>query len=185
MSEPEIVVVGRKPDAFDKALPFLLRHEGGYVNNRDDPGGMTNLGVTRRVWEDWTDDPADECEMRALTPADVAPLYRAQYWNATRCDDLPPALAMCVFDFAVNAGVRRAGKLLQALVGVPQDGWVGPATITAATRWVGEHGAAQAVHDYQQLRRGFYRKLPKFPIFGRGWLRRVDEVEHEAVRLAA
>ena len=71
-----------------KALAAVLKHEGGYVNHPADPGGRTNLGVTQRVWEAWTNQPADEAAMRALTPELVAPLYRERYWNAVRGDEL-------------------------------------------------------------------------------------------------
>lgn len=169
---------------FDAALNVILAHEGGFVNDPRDPGGMTNLGVTKDTWEAWTKRPASEADMRALTPAKVAPLYRDRYWNALRCDDLHPALALCVFDFGVNASVKRAARYLQAVVGAAQDGAVGPATVAAARAFVAQHGAAEAVELYQNARRGYYRSLGTFVTFGRGWLRRVDEVEAAAKEMA-
>ena len=74
---------------FDEALKALLKHEGGYVNHPADPGGMTNFGVTKRVWEEWVGHAVDEQTMRGLTPDAVAPLYRQRYWDAVRGDDLP------------------------------------------------------------------------------------------------
>lgn len=168
---------------FAKMLSALLAHEGGYVNHPKDPGGITNLGVTKRVWEDWTGCSCDAAAMKALTPAKVAPLYRARYWNLLRCDELPPALARCVFDFGVNAGVNRAARYLQRMVGAAEDGSIGPATIAAVARFTGAAGVAEAVRRYSQARRGYYRKLPTFPTFGKGWLRRVDVVESEALRM--
>ena len=168
---------------FNAMLPGLLVHEGGYVNHPKDPGGITNLGVTIRVWEEWTDRPATPAQIKALTPAVVAPLYRARYWNLLRCDELPPALARCVFDFGVNSGVNRAARYLQRMVGAAEDGSIGPATIAAVARFTGAAGLAEAVRRYQQARRVFYRKRATFPTFGKGWLRRVDEVESEALRL--
>lgn len=169
--------------AFDKCLPMLLKHEGGYVNHPRDPGGMTNLGVTRRVWEDYSGKPADEATMRALTPSKVAPLYKARYWTPVGCDDLPPALAHCVFDFSVNAGPGKAAKYLQKLVGAATDGKVGRATLEAVQAFVRAHGVAEAVRGYQQLRRTFYHGLSTFDTFGRGWIRRVDRVETEALKM--
>lgn len=166
--------------AFERALPVILRHEGGYVNNPRDPGGMTNLGVTKATWEGWTGKPASEADMRALTRDQVAPLYRKNYWDKLRCDELPPALALCVFDFGVNAGPARAARYLQRLVGTPEDGVIGPATIAAVQAFVGRVGTAEAVRQYSIARRGYYRQLSTFGTFGRGWLRRVDETEAEA-----
>jgi lysozyme family protein len=166
--------------AFDAALDELLAQEGGYVNNPKDPGGPTNLGVTQHVWEQWTGKPATEADMRALQRADVAPLYQRQYWEATRCDALPAALGLCVFDFAVNAGPARAARYVQQIVHTAMDGEIGPATLAA----VNARPAARLVRDYQNARRGYYRQLPTFPTFGKGWLRRCDEVETAALRLA-
>ena len=53
---------------FEAALKALLKHEGGFVNHPQDPGGMTNLGVTKRVWQDYVKREVDESEMRSLTP---------------------------------------------------------------------------------------------------------------------
>ena len=116
---------------FDVALKALLKHEGGYVNHPADPGGMTNLGVTKRVWEEWVGHEVDEQTMRGLTPDAVAPLYRKRYWDAVRGDDLPSGVDLVVFDCAVNSGVGRASKFLQKAVGVADDGKIGPATLRA------------------------------------------------------
>lgn len=169
---------------FQQALKVILHHEGGYVNHPRDPGGITNLGVTKNTWEAWTKKPATVADMRALTPDKVAPLYEARYWNECRCGDLPDGLALCVFDFAVNAGPARAARYLQNMVGTAADGKIGPATVAAAKAFADSNGGAEAVRQYQNARRAYYRKLPTFSTFGRGWLRRVDEVETEALRLS-
>lgn len=173
------------PDPFDAALAEVLRHEGGYVNHPSDPGGRTNRGVTQRTWEQWTGKKASEAEMRALTVDQVRPLYRKNYWDEVRGDDLPPALALCVFDFAVNAGPSRAARFLQRMVGASIDGKIGPATIAAVAGYTGAHGVAKAVRGYQDARREYYRSLPTFPTFGKGWLRRVDEVQAAALGILA
>lgn len=171
-------------DVFAKCLAEVLKHEGGFVNHPRDPGGMTNLGVTRKTWEGWTGKPASEADMRALTPAKVTPLYRKNYWDKVRCDDLHPALAMCVFDFAVNAGPGRSARYLQAMLGIERDSIIGPGSVAAAKRFVATHGAAEAVRRFQQSRRDYYHGLSNFPVFGKGWLRRVDAVETAALKLA-
>ena len=163
--------------AFDTCLAIILHEEGGYVNNKADPGGMTNLGITRNTWEAWSKKAASEADMRALKPATVAPLYRANYWSPLCCDRLPPALALCVFDFGVNTGTKRAARYLQQFVGAFADGNIGPATLAAVDGWIAVHGVAAAVRGYQEARRSFYRQLATFKTFGKGWLRRVDEVQ--------
>ena len=96
-----------------RSFELMLKSEGGWSNHSADPGGMTNLGVTKRVWEQWVGRESNEKEMRSLTPAMVEPLYKCKYWDACKCDDLPEGLDYLVFDFAVNAGPGRSIKTLQ------------------------------------------------------------------------
>lgn len=171
-------------DGFETCLAIVLEHEGGFIDHPKDPGGMTNLGVTRAAWERWTGRSATEAEMRALTPMGVAPLYRREYWQKLGCDALPPALALCVFDFGVNAGPARAARYLQQLAGAHQDGVIGARTLAAVQQFATTWGLTDTVRQYQQSRRNYYRQLKHFATFGRGWLRRVDAVESKALRLA-
>ena len=170
--------------SFDKAIKVILRHEGGYVNHPADPGGITNLGVTKATWEGWTGKPATVADMRALTVEQVSPLYRKRYWDAMRCDDYPPAVALCVFDFGVNAGIKRGVRYLQMVVGTAQDGAPGPNTTAAVNAFVAQHGAQELVRQYQERREAYYKALPTFQHFGKGWLRRVAETTAEAKEMA-
>lgn len=161
---------------FQPALEAVLHHEGGFVNHPADPGGMTNLGVTKRVWEEWVKRPVDEAEMRALTPDLVGPLYKANYWDRVRGDDLPAGVDYVVFDAAINSGPGRAAKWLQQVVGVADDGSIGPGTLRAvATITPGD-----IVEAYQRKRLAFMQSLPTWETFGKGWGRRVDEVASAA-----
>jgi len=165
---------------FDKCLGVILHHEGGYVNHPLDPGGITNLGVTKKTYEAYVKRTVTKDEMKALTPATVAPLYKTMYWDALKCDDIAkiaPGLALCVFDFGVNAGVGRASEYLQNLVGVTADRKIGPNTLKAVRKFVDTRGHDGACEAYQNARRTYYRSLRTFRVFGRGWLRRVDSVE--------
>ena len=99
---------------FSECLDIVLKSEGGFVNNPADPGGMTNLGVTKKVWEEYTGHEADEKVMRSLTPEKVAPLYEQRYWRPTYCEVLPRGLSLLVFSMGVNAGPGRSVKLLQS-----------------------------------------------------------------------
>ena len=167
---------------FEKCLEMLLVHEGGFVNHPEDPGGMTNLGVTKKVWEEWVGHDVAEKEMRNLTPLMVAPLYKRKYWDACRADDLISGLDYCVFDVAVNSGVGRAVKLLQQTVGATPDGGYG--SITAALVKEAEKDPIKLIEQFSAKRQEFLESLKAFPTFGKGWTRRVAEVKEKALSLA-
>lgn len=165
---------------YQDCLKLLLVHEGGFVNHPDDPGGMTNLGVTRKSWEQWIGRKPSEAEMRALSPMDVAPFYEQTYWKQLRCHQMPIALAYCVFDFGVNSGIVRAAQFLQRLVGAKDDGKIGPKTLEAVQQYATAKGLEVLIENYCDARRDFLRRLGTFKTFGKGWLRRVAEVEDKA-----
>lgn len=165
---------------FDNSLKMLLKHEGGYVNHPRDPGGMTNLGVTKRVYEAWVGHEVDEAAMRALTPDDVAPIYRANYWDAVWGDHLPSGVDFSVFDWAVNSGPSRAIKALQRIVGSVSDGVMGPKTMQA----VMDMDAEKIIDMMHGERQRFYERLDTFDTFGRGWTRRNNETRQAALLMA-
>jgi lysozyme family protein len=167
-------------DNFDSALKAILHHEGGYVNHPADPGGMTNLGVTKRVWEEWVGHEVDEKTMRGLTPEIVGPMYKVKYWDKVKGDDLPAGVDYVVFDAAVNSGPGRAAKWLQACVGVEPDGGIGPKTLAAVVSF----DASQLVEDYAKRRLSFLMDLQTWDTFGKGWGRRVAEVQKTGLDMA-
>jgi lysozyme family protein len=164
-------------DNFSKALAAVLVHEGGFVNNPKDPGGMTNLGCTKAVWEEHCGHPVDEKTMRALTPNDVGPLYKRKYWDKVFGDDLPAGVDYVVFDAAINSGFGRAAKWLQACVGVEVDGGIGPKTLAAVKAF----DSKTLIEDYCKRRLSYMMDLPTWDTFGRGWSRRVNDVEASAL----
>jgi len=164
---------------FPASLALILKSEGGFVNHRNDPGGMTNLGVTRNVWKEWVKHEVDETEMRSLTPELVAPLYKTNYWDACKCSDLPIGVDYVVFDSAVNMGAFRAAKILQAALGVTADGVIGRATIAAATA----ADPTELVESFSLGKEAFYQSLPTFSTFGKGWLNRVAHVQDAAEQM--
>jgi lysozyme family protein len=166
---------------FDSALEAVLHHEGGFVNHPSDPGGMTNLGVTKKVWEEWVGYEVDEKVMRSLTPNHVWPMYKAKYWDKIKGDDLPSGVDYAVFDAAVNSGPGRAAKWLQSCVGVEPDGGIGPKTLAA----VAAFDPADLVEDYAKRRLSFLMDLPHWPTFGKGWGRRVAAVQTVASTMTA
>ena len=168
---------------YEKCLAMILHHEGGYVNHPKDPGGMTNLGVTKRVYVDWVGYSVSEHTMQNLTEEDVAPIYKKNYWDRIKADELPSGLDLCVFDFGVNAGTGRAAKYLQNLIGTVADGGIGPNTLKALSKYVDSEGVESAIKNYQAERQSYYEKLKTFETFGRGWTRRVEETTESALTM--
>lgn len=165
---------------FAAALDAVLRHEGGYADHPADPGGATNLGITRATLARWSGRPVSKAEVRALTKAEAAAIYRARYWDAVRADALPAGLDVAVFDCAVNSGPVRAVKTLQAVVGLPADGKIGPATLAA----VNMRAPRALITQFCRRRLSFLERLRTFRVFGRGWTRRVKETEILALEMA-
>jgi lysozyme family protein len=166
---------------WQKSFELMLKSEGGFVNHPSDPGGMTNLGVTKATWENWVGRESDEAEMRGLTPEKDEPLYKKKYFDAVRGDELPMGLDYLMFDFAVNAGAGRAIKTLQTAVGVTPDGGFGPMTM-AAVQAVDPN---ELIERFSQAKEDFYRSLTTFATFGKGWLNRVADVKVKASSMLA
>lgn len=153
---------------FDAAFQHVLKHEGGYVHHPSDPGGATNMGITeavaRRV--------GYRGPMQDL-PVELAKrIYREDYWNAVRADQLPPAVRYAVFDAAVNSGVAQSVRWLQRALGVQDDGVLGPITLSTANQ--ANPDALRARLVAQRLT--FLTNLNTFGTFGRGWTRRCCEI---------
>ena len=164
---------------FEDCLQTILHHEGGYVNHPKDPGGETNLGVTKRVYEEW----GGSKDMKDLTEEDVAPIYKKNYWDRVKGDHLPSGLDLAVFDWAVNSGTGRAAKKLQGMIGTEPDGGIGPNTLKALDMYVATEGLESTIDAYQAKRQEYYESLSTFKTFGKGWTRRVDETTKEALFL--
>lgn len=164
---------------YDKCLETILHHEGGYVNHPKDPGGETNLGVTKRVYEDW----GGTKDMKDLLVEDVAPIYKKNYWDRVKGDDLPAGLDLCVFDFGVNAGTGRSAKFLQRMIGTTADGGIGPNTLKKLADYIDTHGLEETIKEFQEDRQDYYEKLSTFKTFGRGWTRRVEETTELALSM--
>jgi lysozyme family protein len=163
---------------FQECLDLVLKSEGGWVNNPADPGGETNLGVTKRVWEEYVGHAVKT--MKNLTKDDVAPMYELKYWRPCYCEVLPRGLDFVVFSMGVNAGPGRSVKLLQQSIGCVPDGVIGPRT----RELISASNSANLIAKFSETRREYYRSLKTFPIFGKGWLARVDREEQEALQMA-
>jgi lysozyme family protein len=166
---------------FEPALRHILRHEGGFSDHPDDPGGATMMGITANTLAAWRGQPVSREDVRLLTRAEAGAIYRARYWNRVAGDALPPGLDLAMFDFAVNSGTARATRTLQGMLHVPSDGVMGPVTLGA----IAPLDQAQLIRDLNRARRAFLTQLPTAPTFGRGWLRRVAAIERAALAMQA
>lgn len=143
-------------ETFPAYLPELFRHEGGYVDHPRDPGGATNLGITFATLRNWRGKTITKADVKALTKDEAALIYRARYWNLIGADLIPAGPDAALFDVAVNSGVGRARQWRPLIEG---------------------KSPANAVRTVCAMRRAFFQSLRTFDVFGKGWMRRVNEVE--------
>lgn len=167
-------------DNFDKCFALVIADEGGFVDHPKDPGGMTNLGVTRRNWEIYLNRDVTEAEMRGLTPEAVKHFYKAMYWDKIKGDQLPSGVDYAAYDLAVNSGTGRAAKYLQEIAGVFADGVIGPKSIEA----IKSCDPDQMIDALCDMRLAFLKRLTTFDTFGKGWSRRVAGVKAKATGMA-
>jgi lysozyme family protein len=163
---------------FPKILDEVYLHEGGYVDHPRDPGGATNLGITHKTLADWLGRPVTKDDVRNITREQSEAIYRENYWDKVKGDNLPYGLDLVAMDGAVNSGPSRGAKWLQKGLGVKADGRIGPQTIAAS--WVAEVSSIELSCD---ARMSFLRGLRHWDAFGRGWSRRVASVEAVGVRM--
>jgi lysozyme family protein len=171
-------------DNFKNCLSVILEHEGGYVDHPKDPGGATNMGITKQTYEDWFGKVVTKDKIQNLTEADVTPIYKKNYWAGVLGDDLPKGLDLAVFDMCVNSGRHRATKFLQMMVGSKVDGWIGPNTISKTNGYVEATGITNAINEYSKIRQEYYESLATFKTFGNGWTSRVKATQEKAIAMA-
>lgn len=162
------------------ALPFILRWEGGFVDDPADPGGRTNKGITQKVYDGWRRRQGLATQdVKSIADAEVRAIYETDYWMPPRCDLLEDPLDLVQFDTAVNMGVGRAIRFLQSAAGCGVDGDFGPGTQRAVSGC--DHG--ELVAKYCDTREAYYRKLvvknPALNKFLKGWLNRLNALRKE------
>lgn len=167
---------------FDKALARLLAHEGGYSNHPSDPGGPTKFGITIGDYRRYVRPDATADDVRAMSLDVAKTIYRDRYWRALRCDALPAGVDDCVFDYGVNSGTARAGKVLRAVLGLSSATAIVSEEVIEAARKRDPKALIAAICD-ERMR--FLKSLRTWPVFGRGWERRVNEVRNFDLQLAA
>ena len=162
--------------SFETVVHMVLEHEGGYVNHPSDPGGETKYGISKRAYPD--------VDIAELTEDEAAVIYKRDYWDRIKGDDLPVGVACAVMDYAVNSGISRASKALQSVCGIANgDGIIGPASLNAIWVTVKNDGEQSVVDAVTEQRQNFIRSLSIYETFGKGWERRITETHEKALEL--
>ena len=162
--------------SFSSVVKMILIHEGGYVNHPSDPGGETKYGISKRAYPD--------VDIAELTKDDAADLYKRDYWDRIKGDDLPVGVACVVMDYAVNSGISRASKALQSVCGIANgDGIIGPASLNAVWVTVKNTSEEDVINAVTEQRQEFIRGLSIYETFGKGWERRITETHEKALGL--
>lgn len=177
--------------SFENAIPVLLKHEGGYVDNPADPGGATNHGVSLRFLADYPDigdfdgdGDVDAEDIANMSVEDAKDIYKEMWWDKYKYGSiLRDDIALKIFDFSVNAGSSRSHKMAQQTLNtlglrVTVDGILGPATLGLINTFDADEEARVFLKTYRQHQAAFYQRLvnnkPSLGVFIRGWLKRVN-----------
>lgn len=181
-------------ETFETVKPLLLAHEGGYSNDRQDPGNWTsgkagrgvflgtNYGIAAPTLVAWRGS-ATISDMKALTRDEALEIYKAQYWDTVKADELPAGVDYAVYDYSVNSGPGRAAKELQRVVGAKVDSVIGPATLHRI-RTCGLT-AGEIIDGLCDRRLAFMKSLRVWSRYKNGWSRRVSEVRAKAKAFGA
>ena len=168
--------------SYEEALRLLLAHEGGYTNDAADPGGPTNFGITIADYRQYAKPDATVADVKAMRIDDAKRIYRAHYWDALRCDDLPAGVDYSVFDYGVNSGIGRSGRVLRRCLKLPDDTSTVTDVVVAAARAF-DAGALISTICEERLR--FLQSLKTWSVFGKGWGKRVADVKTAALAMVA
>lgn len=173
---------------FEICVDEVLHFEGGYVDHPGDPGGATNMGITRKTLARWRAVSPwwalPKSAVKHLERVEAIKIYRSAYWDRANAEKLPAGLDLALFDFAVNSGPDRAIKTLQGQLNVKQDGWIGPVTLRAIKAAIALKGAAGLIDALCGKRLDFLTRLASFALFGRGWTARVAAIRKAALAMA-
>lgn len=176
---------------FNKAIPYILKNEGGFVDHPNDPGGATNMGISIRFLKDLPlefadidgDGDVDRQDIENMTKEDAVQLYRVKFWdNQPYGKIIDDTIAAKVFDLAVNMGPSRAHTLLQAALNeafdlnIPTTGKFGPITLQAVNAIKDGGEEQKLLTAYSEQAWGFYQRLiqnkPNLAVFRNGWKNR-------------
>ena len=145
---------------FDAAFDVLMNIEGGLVDDPNDIGGLTKYGISKRAYPN--------LDIEHLTIEQAQQIYKKDYWDKCKCDDLPPAFDIVVFDTAVNMGCVKAAILLQKAVREKVDGVIGQNTITATN-----NAGQDELRRFLLYRLFEYSQQRGYAYYKNGWFNRL------------
>ena len=165
----------------DECLKFVLKWEGGFSDDPDDPGGATNCGIIQETYDKYRKGKSLPVQsVQKITKDECVEIYRKSYWNAVKADTIPAPLDLVMFDSGVNNGVRTSIKWLQTSVGAAADGDWGAKTDKAIAEYIEDHGALKLAQQVLNFRESRYRSLvvknPKLKKFLKGWMNRINDL---------
>lgn len=164
---------------FIKCLDFtLLPDNDGQPIHKDanDSGGWTSYGITLATYQQYFGNNKTVNDLKNMTQDQIQTIYKS-FWNSCHCDDLHNGVDLMVFDFAVNAGIKRSSTVLQKSINsfsnnnIDVDGIIGKNTISCANA-INDSKLIDALLKEQE---DFYKSLKAFKYFGNGWLRRLND----------
>lgn len=166
---------------YGASLEYMLQSEGGYTNHPSDPGGPTNFGITIADYRMYVKPNATADDIRNMSLADAKKIYRAKYWDALRCDELPAGVDYTVFDFGVNSGISRSARYLRMVLGLKPE----PASITnGVLTALAIRNPIDVIDQMNDARLQLLKGLKTWPVFGKGWKPRVDRVRADSIKMA-
>ncbi len=170
---------------FETCITVVLKWEGGFVDNPHDPGGATNMGITIGTLRSYLRHPVTSQDVRNLGISTAKAIYQEYYWDTIKGDELPAGLDLVVLDTAVNCGPVRAIQLLQGVLGLEQDGHIGPITEDHmdALKIAPPGKIEEVITQYTNARLAFLRRISGWQYFRLGWTSRCMGVEHTACTL--
>lgn len=172
---------------FQKSLEHILKAEGGFTDDPRDPGnhladgraGCTNMGVTQTAWEEFVGHNVSTSDMKNLTKEQVGEFYKKRYWDRVQADALPIGIDFLAASFAINAGTGTSSKLMQKCINAVPDGAIGPRTLQA----IAGYDPKELIEKFSQAKTEYYKGLKLFPIYGKGWLNRVESEKTKALAM--
>jgi lysozyme family protein len=166
---------------YEQAITQVFKDEGEYTNESTDPGGPTNWGITiHDARQYWKSDATAE-DVRDMPKSVAEDIYEKHYAIPIHYDDLPAGVDYAVFDYGINSGIHKSVITLQSLVGVTQDGVVGPNTLTATA----SHNSIDLIHRIYDERIAFLKTLHTWETYGHGWTNRCNNGRNLAIALAS
>lgn len=153
---------------------WIVRAEGGYVNDPNDRGGETNFGISKRSYP--------SLDIKNLTIDEAIEIYRVDYWDAYRCSELPPAIGLFLFDCLVQHRPKTAIRLLQIAVNAYADGIIGPKTIALANSFEAEKVIDQMFLERDKLYHGLVTANSTQARFLNGWINRLRDLYKFIIR---